>query len=218
MANGLVNMSSQFKGLPMGDLIGGPLNAACDAQVRLAGATADFIKVVGFLPPTKDDSGSNGTGPVRTASFKFERPVEIPGGTLPTVPGAPNGTETVELEVPMLALVKIPNLSVSSVDVTFDMEVKSSSSTSVSADEQASLEASAQVGWGPFSASVKIQGSVSSHQEHTRTSDNSAKYHVEVHALDAGTPEGLARVLDILQTSAVPKSITRQEASAPAKK
>jgi hypothetical protein len=210
-------MSSQFKGLPMGDLIGGPLNAACDAQLRLAGATADFIKVVGFLPPAKGDGG-DGTGPVRTATFKFERPVEIPGGTLPAVPGAPNGTETVELEVPMLALVKIPNLSINSVDVTFDMEVKSSTSTSASADEQASLEASAQVGWGPFSASVKIQGSVSSHQEHTRSSDNSAKYHVEVHALDAGTPEGLARVLDILQTAAVPKSITRQEAQSAPKK
>jgi hypothetical protein len=210
-------MSSQFKGLPMGDLIGGPLNAACDAQLRLAGATADFIKVVGFLPPAKGDGG-DGTGPVRTATFKFERPVEIPGGTLPAVPGAPNGTETVELEVPMLALVKIPNLSINSVDVTFDMEVKSSSSTSASADEQASLEASAKVGWGPFSASVKIQGSVSSHQEHTRSSDNSAKYHVEVHALDAGTPEGLARVLDILQTAAVPKSITRQEAQSAPKK
>jgi hypothetical protein len=208
MAEGLVNMSSQFKGLPMGDLIGGPLDAACDAQVRLAGATADFIKVVGFLPPGKDEG--NGASAVRTATFKFDRPVEVPGGTLPQVPGAPNGMETVELEVPMLALVKIPNLSINTVDVTFDMEVKSSTSDSSSSEEEASLEASAQVGWGPFSASVKIQGSVSAHQEHTRTSDNSAKYHVEVHALDSGTPEGLARVLDILQTAAVPKSITRQ--------
>jgi hypothetical protein len=214
MADGLVNMSSQFKGLPMGDLIGGPLDAACDAQKRLAGATADFIKVVGFLPPADGNSDPNATGDVRTATFKFNRPVEIPGGTVPAVPGAPNGTETVELEVPMLALVKIPNLSINNVDVTFDMEVKSSTSDSSSSDEQASLEAEAKVGWGPFSVSVKIQGSVSAHQEHTRTSDNSAKYHVEVHAQDAGTPEGLARVLDILQSASVPKSITRQSAEA----
>jgi len=45
------SMGDQFRGLPMGDLIGGPLTAACDAQVRLANATADFIKVIGFLPP-----------------------------------------------------------------------------------------------------------------------------------------------------------------------
>ncbi|MGD8909952.1 MAG: DUF2589 domain-containing protein [Chromatiales bacterium] len=214
MADGLVNMSSQFKGLPMGDLIGGPLDAACDAQIRLAGATADFIKVVGFLPPADGEDKKNGTGDVRTAIFKFNRPVEIPGETAPAVPGAPNGTEIVELEVPMLALVKIPNLSINTVDVTFDMEVKSSTSDSSSSDEQASLEGQAKVGWGPFSASVKIQGSVSAHQEHTRTSDNSAKYHVEVHAQDVGTPEGLARVLDILQTASVPKAITRQPAAA----
>lgn len=213
MADGLVNMSSQFKGLPMGDLIGGPLNAACDAQVRLAGATANFIKVVGFMPPAADNTDPNAVGEVRTATFKFDRPVEIPGGTVPAVPGAPNGTETVELEVPLLALVKIPNLTIDSVDVTFDMEVKSSTSDSSSSDEEASLDATIKVGWGPFSAAVKIHGSVSAHQEHTRTSDNSAKYHVAVHAKDMGTPEGLARVLDILQSAAVPKSITRQPAT-----
>jgi hypothetical protein len=51
---------------------------------------------------------------------------------------------------------------------------------------------------------VNIAGSISSHQEQTRTSDNSAKYHVEVLAEDAGMPEGLARVLDILQSSIEP--------------
>jgi len=212
MATGLVNMSSQFKGLPMGELIGGPLNAACDAQIRLAGATADFIKVVGFLPPAPDSTDANATGAVRTATFKFDRPLLAPPGS---PPDTPSGTESVELEVPLLALVKIPNLSIDTVDVTFDMEVKSSTSTNISADEQASVEASAGGGWGPFSASVKVQGSVSSHQEHTRSSDNSAKYHVAVHAKDAGTPEGLARVLDILQTAAVPKSITKNTAPTP---
>ena len=34
--DGLVNMSNQFAGLPMRDLIGGPLQAACDAQNMLA--------------------------------------------------------------------------------------------------------------------------------------------------------------------------------------
>ena len=42
------NMGEQFRGLPMGDLIGGPLMAACDAQVRLANATAQFIQQVGL--------------------------------------------------------------------------------------------------------------------------------------------------------------------------
>ncbi len=60
----IVNMSDQFKGLPMADLIGAPLHAACDAQVMLARATADFIKVIGFLPPT-DPADPNGNGGTR---------------------------------------------------------------------------------------------------------------------------------------------------------
>lgn len=217
MANGLVNMSSQFKGLPMGELIGGPLNAACDAQIRLANATANFIKVIGFHPPAKVDDAEDPreVGETRTVYFRFDRPVQLTSDTGKRLPDAPNGSETVEMEVPMLAIVKIPNLSIDSVDVTFDMEVKSSSSTSVSADEEASLEGKAQVGWGVFSASVSIQGSVSSHQEHTRKSDNSAKYHVEVHASDTGMPEGLARVLDIMQTASAPRQVTLKKGAAP---
>ena len=42
------------------------------------------------------------------------------------------------------------------------------------------------------------------HKENTRSSDNSAKYHVQVLAEDTGMPEGLARVLDILHTAIQP--------------
>lgn len=59
MADGeLIDMASQFKGLPMADLIGGPLRAACDAQIALANATATFVKVVGFKPPTEGDDAT----------------------------------------------------------------------------------------------------------------------------------------------------------------
>lgn len=202
----LVNMSDQFQGLPMDSLIGGPLTAACDSQVKLARATADFIKVIGFLPPDKNNP--DGVGETRVASFRFKRPVEIP---------APAGTEgqppviheeEVELEVPLLAIVNVPNLSITSVDITFDMEVKSSFSTSSKLDSEASTSVEAKVGWGPFSAKVSVQGKVSAHKESTRSSDNSAKYHVSVHAEDRGMPEGLARVMDILQTSVAPKAIS----------
>ena len=49
--DGLVNMSNQFAGLPMRDLIGGPLQAACDAQNMLAAATSNFIQY--NYPPKK---------------------------------------------------------------------------------------------------------------------------------------------------------------------
>ncbi len=66
-----------------------------------------------------------------------------------------------------------------------------------------------------FSGTVNISGSVSSHKENTRSSDQSAKYYVEVHAADNGMPEGLARVLYIVAQSVAPTSVT-SNAAAPA--
>ncbi|WP_447729615.1 DUF2589 domain-containing protein [Pseudoxanthomonas suwonensis] len=205
MADELVNMSSQFKGLPMGDLIGGPLTAACDSQIKLANATADFIRVVGFLPPANPDPNDPyAVGGTRTALFRFKRPVDNPD----PANGGAIAEEEVELEVPLLSIVKVPSLSIQSVDITFDMEVKSSFSAKESTDASATMNAEMRVGWGIFSAKVNIQGSVATHKENTRSSDNSAKYHVEVRAQDTGMPEGLARVLDILQTAAAPRKIS----------
>jgi len=196
MADELIDMASQFKGLPMGDLIGGPLKAACDAQVRLANATADFIKYVGFLPP--DASDPNGVGATRVAHFGFKR----------LAPDTADPSRSVEqdvaLDVPLLAIVKVPSLSITRVDITFDMEVKSSFSSKESSDMSAKASADMKFGWGFFSATVHVEGSVATHKENTRSSDNSAKYHVQVLAEDNGMPEGLARVLDILHTAIVP--------------
>jgi hypothetical protein len=189
--NELVSMGDQFKGLPMADLIGGPLRAACDSQIMLANATADFIKAVGFLP-----NGDGKLENVRTARFQYTKMIQEANGMVKPYKA--------EINVPLLAIVKIPCLSVKKVDITFDMEVKSSFSEKSSSDMSAKMEASARFGFGLFSATVNISGSVSSHKENARSSDNSAKYHVQVLAEDEGMPEGLARVLDILQSATEP--------------
>ncbi|WP_226502139.1 DUF2589 domain-containing protein [Pseudomonas sp. MWU16-30317] len=198
------SMGDQFRGLPMGDLIGAPLTAACDAQVRLANATADFIKVVGFLPPASDGADPSGVGGVRNVMFRFDRPSQ----SVPAADGE-NPMETVELEVPLLAVVKVPNLSINKVDVSFDMEVKNASQFREATDTQGAMSAEAKIGWGPFSAKVTISGSISSHKENTRSTDQSAKYHVQVHAADNGMPEGLARVMGMIAQSVAPRSITQ---------
>jgi hypothetical protein len=204
----LIDMASQFKGLPMGDLIGGPLTAACDAQVKLANATANFIKYIGFLPPT-DPKDPNGVGATRTAHFAFTRPIADPTDASKTI------EENVSLDVPLLAIVKVPALSITKVDITFDMEVKSSFASKESTDASAKMSADMKFGWGMFSATVHVEGSVATHKENTRTSDNSAKYHVEVLAEDNGMPEGLARVLDILQSSIQPRTVPAKAVTTP---
>lgn len=195
MADELVSMQDQFSGLDMGALIGGPLKAACDAQIMMAKATSDFIQHVGM-----DDVDEHGVRKIRTVDFSFQRPSTAGDGN-----GI--GMEKVNLSVPLLSIVKVPTLAVDDVDVTFDMEVKSSVSSEKTSDKKGELDAKLGLKVGPFSADVSIKGSISAHESNTRKSDNSAKYHVQVHAKDTGMPEGLAKVLDILSTASAPAQI-----------
>lgn len=317
-------MGNEFSGLPMDELIGGPLKAACDAQIRLAKATAEFINTVGFNPVLDEQNRPTGKLEPRQVDFSFWEPLPLaskddvqarvdltfaaadstknckvnkisvkakidnkeknldiltdPVEFKPSVltsalidiatlireftediyqfdalPGkdaltifAPKNTgksangweiiletdnititgakkfrggidasggntevQKVTLSVPFLSVVNIPALMIKKVEITFDMEVKSSESHKDESSTEGSIEASAKFGWGPISAEVKIKGSVSSHQENTRSTDRSAKYHVAVEARDDGMPEGLSRVLDILQKAIAPVSISK---------
>jgi hypothetical protein len=198
-------IGDQFSGLPMHDLIGGPLMAACDAQIKLANATATFIQTVGFLPP-----GQNGGSDIRTVKFAFDRPTAaLPATASGQAADSTVDTERVELEIPLLAIVKVPSLSINTVDIVFDMEVKNSESHEDSSQQSGTMNAEMNAGWGPFSVKVSMSGSMSASQANTRKSDQSAKYHVEVHARDDGMPEGLARVFDIIQSSIAPRSVSK---------
>ncbi|MGN0406839.1 MAG: DUF2589 domain-containing protein [Bacteroides sp.] len=199
MADGLVSIKDQFGGLDMSSLIGGPLKAACEAQMMLAASTADFIENVGLEAADKD-----GVRKVRTTAFSFTRAATGEDGNHV-------GTEEVSMNVPLLSIVKIPTLMVDEVDITFDMEVKSSVSSENTSDKQGELDATAGLKVGPFSMDVHIKGSIACHESNTRSSDNSAKYHVKVHAKDSGMPEGLARMLDILATASAPTAIEKKD-------
>lgn len=201
MADELVKMQDQFKGLPMSDLIGGPLIAACEAQVTLAQATASFIDSVGM------QTQADGTKKARTVEFSMERPNTQQDGTVVQ--------EKVDIQAPLLAIVNTPALSVKNVTVDFEMEVKSSFSEKQSLDTKASVDATGSYGWGFAKVSVKVHGSVSSHKESTRTSDNRAKYTVHVEARDDGPPEGLMRLLDIMNSAVAPKGVATGGTAAP---
>lgn len=191
-------IANQFNGLPINSLIGAPLMASCEAQEMMAKSTADFINRVGF----QDNQ-------VRNVKFKYIQKTPEKNGDGDTVTVK---NKEMEINVPLLSIVNIPSLLVKKVDITFDMEVKSAMEEKSSSDTSA--EASA--GGGLFGWGVKIKGNVSTHKESTRKTDNSAKYHIEVHAADEGMPEGLSRVLDILQTSIQPVPVTAQtETQAP---
>jgi hypothetical protein len=183
------SVGKEFKGLPMSDLIGTPLIAAAEAQGKLANITENFIKEVGL-----NKSGENGDGSfnyeARTVAFKYNLPI-IKEGVL--------DTKQVELEVPLLAIVNVPSLSVKNVTIDFNMEVKTSSKDTSEVNASTTVKVGYSSAFSPVSASVS--GSVSASTKSERATDNSAKYSVHVEARDDGPPEGLMKVLDILSSS-----------------
>lgn len=184
----MAGVAEQFRGLPMEELIGAPLNAAAKAQYALALTMVKFIEAIGFL----------GEGDKRTTnnlSFDLERPVDDGTGTI--------GSQIVHIQAPVLGLVPIPALLIETVNVDFTMEIKQSAQSKETEDKDA--KASASAGWGPFKASVS--GSVASHRENTRSTDNTAKYNVSVVARQQQPQEGMAKMMDLLSSAVEPISI-----------
>ncbi len=180
-----MGVAEQFAGLKMDQLIGGPLSAAADASLALANSTATFIKKIGFTP----------NGDLQTAAFKYQKRSVNEDGT--------SNLDEMMVDIPLLAIVPIPNLQIDEVNILFDMEVKESIKEESTMD--GTLSASATLNLGLFK--VSVSGSVSAHSSNTRTSDNSAKYHVDVRATNHGIPEGLARVLDMMAANIAPSLV-----------
>ena len=139
------------------------------------------------------DDGS-GNLSARTVDFQYDKPFKTS-----TTDSAGVVTDTwdkvsLNLKVPLLTIVKAPNLQVKEVNVTFDMSVSTSDSSSNTNSQSATVSAS----WSGWGAKVAFKGSVSNKNESQRKSDTSAKYHIDVKAIDEGAPEGLMKVLDIL--------------------
>lgn len=181
-------IAEQFAGLEMDKLIGAPLSAAADASITLANSTADFINRVGF----------DAAGNVRTVAFMYEKRSVNEDGT--------SNLDEMKVDVPMLAIVPIPNLQVDEVNILFDMEVKQSERQESSMDLGATVSGTLNLGI----VKVSVSGNVSAHSSNTRSSDNSAKYHVDVRATNHGTPEGLARVLDMMAANVAPSLVGSQ--------
>lgn len=177
-----MTIAEQYTGMDMDQLVAAPLVAVADAQLQLADATAGFIRRV----------GTDERGHPRTVAFFYQQE-EISGE-------GQRGPQDGQVEVPLLAMVPLPNLQIDEVGLTFDIEVRQSERKESERKLEGNLEGG--IGFGPAKASLR--GTVSSHSHHTRQSDYSAKYHLEIHASNHGTPEALERVRDIM-ISAVPR-------------
>lgn len=257
METALLSMAQQFSGLPMEALIGGPLNAAANANAAMAITQTKFLLDTCFIkthrakqdavqgtPEVRDPN----TGAITTKEviatpeipehddyapimimMSLTRPVITPGNK--ANPGNPTATPpvpptqataaiiqniTTQFNLPMLTIVPLNSLAVETVDVAFEMEVKSSFSEEQTEEKskeikgEASFEAKA--GWGPFSVTVKGSASYdskdsSTHNTHYEKS-NSAKYTVNVHAGQLPLPKGVNTIIEAFTQAIQPITLS----------
>ena len=204
----LVSMAQQFTGLPMGSLIGGPLNAAAKANASMAVTQTKFIIDTGFekkavtpatTPPTYEYKPVMISMSITRGIIQPQSAAE--DGTIPNPEVVP---VTTKFDLPLLTIIPINSLGVDNVQIDFEMEVKSSftEEASETTENQVKAEASfeAKVGYGPFSASVKGSASYdhkdsTTHSTHYQKS-NSAKYTVSVHAGQLPVPKGVNTIIE----------------------
>ena len=138
------------------------------------------------------------------------------GGTIPAnVPVEPKADIqiiTTAFNLPLLTIIPLNSLAVQTVNINFEMEVKSSygedhsNESSKSMAAEASFEA--KINYGIFSASVKGSASTKSEDKTSESShyekSNTAKYTVAVTAGQIPLPEGVKTIIDAFAGAIVP--------------
>jgi len=245
MESDLVSMAQQFSGLPIDSLIGGPLNAAANANAAMALTQTKFMLDTCFTKttvkkaaavPAKGKPGDQDYSPeIPEVKADYDNYVPImivmslsrgvltpatkdipagPSGTPAAVVGKPAAIQNFKtvFNLPLLTIIPLNSLAVETVDITFEMEVKSSYAETQNDESVKERKAEgsfeAKLGWGPLSVSIKGSASYdqkdsSTHNTHYEKS-NSAKYTINVHAAQLPLPKGVNTIIEAFAQSISP--------------
>ncbi len=132
------DLVSELNNIDFRKMIGGPLQAAVDAQVASSLATVDFINKVGF----KEAATTGGTRELVMVDFTHSRTnAEDPANPVVT-----------KISVPLLAMLPIPSLRIEHVIIDFNVKLNSVQSASTS--DSLGVNTEVKGGWGPVSMKV----------------------------------------------------------------
>lgn len=204
------NLVAELNSLDFSVYIGGPLQAAVQAQHAASMSQVSFIQAVGF------ETVNNETK-LRYVDFAFEKSVANPdfGKTLEQLKqegrvdananAIPNTidvaskflTDKVTIKVPFLAMLTIPALRIEELTIDFNAKLTSTETSSVSSEFAASAEL------GINYKIVNFKASASYKRTSTRGTSVEKTYNlgVHVHAVNDEIPAGLDRVLTMLEDS-----------------
>lgn len=175
------NFVNELNSLDFSKYIGGPMQAAVDAQNSAAMAQVNFIKEVGIKTETV---GANTVESVNMIDFTFNRK------------NNQGIDETVKLQVPLLTMLSIPSLRIDEMTIDFNCKLNSVESKNESQDLGVSGSLSLNV-W-----KVKLNVSASYKQTTTKSENVERTYSMNVHVrvVNDEMPAGLERLLNILES------------------
>lgn len=180
--------TKQLAALPFGNIIGGPLVAAVEAQAKAARSTVEFIQGVAYKV---DDEGTP-TGELQVVEFKYK-----------------SGDQDTTLSVPLLAIVPIPYIRIDDMTIQFKANISAETSaadtTKNTTEKGATANIRGRYGWGPARVEASFSASYSAKKDSSSAANS--KYAVEytmdvyVHAVQDDMPAGMQKVLNILNES-----------------
>jgi hypothetical protein len=174
------SLTAELNNIDFQKMIGGPLQAAVDAQVKSSMATVNFINEVGF---TTDENGAKELVMVDFTHTKKD--VDADGNEVVTENN---------IKVPLLAMLQIPSLRIEHVIIDFNVKLNSVQ-TATTSDK---LGISAEVGGGFGPVNFKVSAS---YQRQSATGVEVKKEYalnVNVKAVQDEIPAGLEKILGML--------------------
>lgn len=180
--------------LPLEMWIVAPLMATARGNAALAETTLDYVRRIAFQNPDQPDSEP------RLLTFVVERKYKKPTGD-------GFGSETLQIDAPVLALLPIPALLVDEVQIEFSTAITQikSDSESMSREESGTSEATkaSLLPWTKKS-NTQLSGGLSVQSDHTRKSDYRSTYTFRLRASQQEIPEGMARLTDMMAAVMMP--------------
>lgn len=199
------NLVPELNSLDFNVYVGGPLQAAIQAQTAASMATVDFIKQVGF----EDDGDATTADALRYVDFKYKKSTPNPhfGKTSlqlsdENLPADTNTTDQfleseVAIKVPFLTMLTIPSLRVDEVDINFNARLSSVETRSVSTKFALDAKLGLKFKFINFKASASYRRNTTQGTKVEKTYNLG----VRVRAVNEELPEGLNRVLNLLEDS-----------------
>jgi hypothetical protein len=185
----------ELASLDFENLIGGPLIAVVHAQAQAAMATVNFIKQVGFKPPSggTQTTTEQTTGEPATISFSYKKMV-------PKADGSGEEEKSANLTVPFLSMLPIPYLRIEETEIDFLAKINSVQFRQVDTNLAVTGELEAKAGWLWGSARLKVTTTYQRQTKEGQTVTRDYSMNVKVKAVQEEMPGGLDRLISLLES------------------